>query len=152
MKIKIIILFCSVIILSNFCRKDHNERDPGLNCSILKEGILNSIFDSDSISSIIKLEIDKLTMDLTPKPTDSDKLGQLSNFDTLFKRLEICDSLSFIVCCYGCIQTGILQTEVAVLADSCGKPIKRLFDFYTSDRMNLTFRYAHVFTFCDALN
>ena len=132
------------LLTVNFCKKDDSNLNPGLDCSKLMHGIYNAIpYETDSNDSIINVEIDKLTKDLTPKPNGLDRHGQLANLDTLFKRLEKCNKISFQICCYCCIQTGIPQTEVLVIADSNGVQIKRIFDFWTGYQMNLAFGGAH---------
>ena len=128
-----------IALVLTFCQKDDpNETNFGLNCKTLHDAIISSYsYYSDSIKVVIKSEFDKLTNDLTPKPSLTDNLGQLSNFYSLFKRLEICSDLSFYICCYACIQTGIPQSEVLVFADSSGIQIRRILDFDTWDKMNL---------------
>ena len=132
-----------LIFTTTLCKKDEYDLDFGLDCEKLKTGILNANLETSENDSLISVEIDKLTKDLTPKPGIADRNGQLNNLYTLFNRLNICDNLAFEICCYSCIQTGIPQTEVLVIADSNGVQIKRIFDFATGYQMNLTFGKAH---------
>jgi len=144
MKTRILILIFFSLLAANFCKKDNVEISTGTDCGKLLHGIYYAVpYSTVSNDSLIKVEIDKLTKDLTPKPTTTDRHGQLANFDTLFKRLDKCNKISFQICCYCCIQTGIPQTEVLVIADSNGVQIKRIFDFWSGYQMNLTFGQAH---------
>jgi hypothetical protein len=144
MKYKILILLSLFLLSSNFCKKDNSENNFGLDCDKLIHGIYNAnIYPHESNDSLIKVEIDKLTKDLTPKPNVSDYDGQLANLYTLFTRLEKCGNISFYICCYSCIQTGPPQSEVSVCVDSSGIQICRIFDFYTWEHDNLTFAAAH---------
>jgi len=140
---KIYLIGVVLIITITFCKKDECDIDFCLDCKKLKTGILNANLETSENDSLISVEIDKLTKDLTPKPGISDPHGQLDNFYTLFNRLNTCDDISFYLCCYSCIQTGIPQTEVLVATDSSGVLIKRIFDFATGYQMNLTFGHAH---------
>jgi hypothetical protein len=132
-----------LIFTTTLCKKDECDLDFGLDCKKLKTGILNANLETSENDSLISVEIDKLTKDLTPKPSKADRNGQLNNLYILFNRLNTFDNLTFDICCYSCIQTGIPQTEVLVIADSNGVQIKRIFDFATGYQMNLTFGQAH---------
>jgi hypothetical protein len=95
MKIPILILISLSLLALNFCKKDNSNLNSGLDCSKLMHGIYYAIpYGTDSNDSLIKVEINKLTKDLTPKPNDMDPQGQLANLDTLFKRLEKCNKIS----------------------------------------------------------
>ena len=123
------------------CKSDNHKND--LDCELLNKSIVSQIDYDDNTVAIIKTEIDKITADLSPVPTSTDPPGYLANFNELFKRLEACGNIKFEMHCYGCIETGIPQSEVVVIADSSGVQIKRIFDFYTSEKMNLTFSGVH---------
>jgi len=142
---KIILIIVILINSISFCKKDESIIDFGLDCKKLKTGILNANSETSENDSLLRVEIDKLTKDLSPKPGLADPHGQLDNLYTLFGRLNTCENLAFIICCYSCIQTGIPQTEVLVIADSNGVQIKRIFDFATGYQMNLTFGQAHAY-------
>jgi hypothetical protein len=137
-----ILLVLAILAFSN-CKKDSSESDFGLNCDKLHNETVGYLEYSESSVNVIKTEIDKLTKDLKPKPTVSDNLGQLNNLYTLFGRLETCGDMSFVILCYGCIDTGIPQTEVLVMADSSGIRVYRVYDFMTGYQMNLTFANVH---------
>jgi hypothetical protein len=131
-----------ILLCSNSCKKE-NSHDFGLDCDKLRLGIYLANRDSDAIDSLLKVEMDKVTKDLTPKPTVADLNGQLANLYTLFTRLQTCQDISYYITCYSCIQTAPPQTEVMVLIDSAGYQVRRTFDFYTWERDNLAFAGAH---------
>lgn len=121
------------IIAITSCKKDINHLDDSFNCSLLKEGIVNRN------DSIVKYEINKLTFDLYPKPTDSDESGHLINFDTLINRINICIGIDAEMFCYACIKTGPPQSLVLITTDSAGIQIQRKLDFLTSENSVLKF-------------
>jgi hypothetical protein len=88
-----VLYFLLVLLMS--CDRDINP-DFGLNCDLLKSGIINS--DGNTIGT----EITKLTKDLTPTPTAEDNIGHSANFDKLENRIRQC-GISCQIICYCCI-------------------------------------------------
>jgi hypothetical protein len=143
MKNKLLILVAIILVTAASCKKN-SESNFGLDCDKLRQGIYNANFESNSNDSLLKVEIDKLTQDLTPELTIADEYGQLANLYTLFSRLENCNPISFNIKCYSCVQTAPPQTEVSVCIDSSGFQICRIFDFYTWEHSMLEFAGAHL--------
>ena len=77
---KIYLIGVVLIITITFCKKDECDVDFCLDCKKLKTGILNANLETSENDSLISVEIDKLTKDLTPKPGISDPHGQLDNY------------------------------------------------------------------------
>jgi hypothetical protein len=143
MKNRLLPFLLIILLIISFCKKD-NKSDCGVDCGKVMYGIYHAnSSDNQKVDSILKVEINKVTTDLNPKPDISDQSGQLENLYILFTRLSSCNNISFYICCYSCIQTAPPQTEVAVFADSSGVQIQRIFDFYTWENNKLTFAGAH---------
>src|SRR5665648_742716 len=87
-------MLCFLIVLIMSCNKEINP-GFGLNCDLLKSGIINSD------GKIIGTEIAKLMKDLTPTPTTEDNIGHSANFDKLENRIHQC-GISCQIICYCC--------------------------------------------------
>ena len=94
-------------------------------------------------SRVVKVEIDKLTIDLLPKITSNDKFGHKENVAILINRLNSLCNIEAELICYACIKTNPPQTEIFVSADSCGMQIRRVIDLWTSEESNLRFVRVH---------
>lgn len=65
--------------------------------------------------NIVKTEIEKLTVDLNPHPTDEDLLGHSGNLETLIDRLNSgCEEYTASLLCYACIYTYPAQSEILI--------------------------------------
>ena len=65
--------------------------------------------------SIVKKEIEKLLVDLSPHPTEEDVIGHSGNLQTFISRLNSgCDDYSASLQCYACIYTHPAQSEVLI--------------------------------------
>jgi hypothetical protein len=129
--IYVFILFIIPGISFLSCQKDTNMINVtwyNLDCDNLRIGIIN--MDND----IVKLEMNKLMIDLRPKVTGNDRFGHAENLDLLINRLNIqCDNISSELICYACIETLPPQSEISVTTDSAGTMVTRVIDISTPD-------------------
>ena len=111
------------------------EKVEDINCENFYEGCttLNE--------SIVKNEIEKLTVDLDPVPSPEDMLGHLANLNTLIDRLNNnCDNYEASQLCYACIETYPLQSEILIEFFS-GEHV--IIDIHTPEKDILRFAGVH---------
>jgi hypothetical protein len=126
-----------LILMTVSCKQKDDFTKFGLDCDLLKNGIIN--LDN----SILRTEIAKLTLDLTPKPVPNDDLGHVVNFDSLISRINSCSKIHADIFCYGCIKTLPRQSEILIKTDSSGILVQRIIDITTSEKLNLEFAGSH---------
>jgi hypothetical protein len=64
---------------------------------------------------MVKSEVEKLTVDLNPHPSDEDLLGHSGNLQTLIDRLnDGCEDYTASLLCYACIYTYPAQSEILI--------------------------------------
>jgi hypothetical protein len=132
-------LFSIVIILISIaCVRKENLPNFGVNCDLLKTGIIN--YDQSSV----RTEISKLTADLTPISIAGDTFGQLNNLDKLIDRISKCGNVTAELRCYACIETYPEQSEIILKTDSSGIQIQRVMDISTSNKEPLKFGGLHL--------
>ena len=131
------LLLVFTIFFTITCEKKDESVDHGLDCDLLKNGIIYHD------NSIVKTEITKLTLDLSPKPIANDNLGHLVNFEKLISRINTCRIIHAEMICYGCIKTLPAQSEILVKTDSSGIQIQRILDVKTSEISNLEMLSIH---------
>ena len=118
------------------CEKDND--DFNIDCNNLVEGIIN--MDSDAV----RKEINELTVDLEPSPTEDDNIGHRKNFDLLINHLNSsCEQISAQMICYACVKTWPVQTELKVTVDSSGVPVTRTIDITTPENNILSCNRIH---------
>lgn len=128
----VLILFFTFIILSCEAVNENNVLVK-LDCNNLKTGIIKMN------SEIVKLEINKLVIDLDPLKTDEDIIGHKENIYLLIKRLNTyCKDIKAELICYACIETNPPQSEILVVIDSIGVLVKRVVDISTPSDANLS--------------
>ena len=127
-----------IILISIACVRKENPPNYGLNCDLLKTGIIN--YDQSSV----RTEISKLTTDLTPVPITGDTFGQLNNFDKLIDRINKCGNMTAELSCYACIETNPPTSEIILKTDSSGVQIQRVMDISTSNKESLKFGGLHI--------
>ena len=127
-----------IVLISIACVRKETPPNFGLNCDLLKTGIIN--YDQSSVQT----EISKLTADLTPMPTTGDTFGQLNNFNKLIDRISKCGTMTAELSCYACIETNPPTSEIILKTDSSGKQIQRVIDISTSNKESLKFGGLHL--------
>ena len=109
-----------------------------IDCDELKAALVN--FNSEQLN----FEIDKLTQDLLPVPTQSDDIGHFNNLNTLVDRLNSnCPQIVTTKECYACIETNPVQSEIKVMFDSFGNQIERIIDISTPSAGTLISLRSH---------
>lgn len=94
--------------------------------------------------NIVKSEIEKLTVDLSPHPTDEDLLGHSGNLQILIDRLNSgCDGYSVSLACYACIETFPAQSEILVEFFAGGSRQSVTIDIHTPENDILRFAGIH---------
>ena len=123
------------------CKKvldSSNDDWKNINCDNLRTGIMTTD------SQIVKLEVDKLLIDLQPSVTSEDALGHRQNINTFINRLITqCDGLDAELLCYACILTNPPQSEIRVTIDSAGTQIGRTIDILTPEDLKLNCMNIH---------
>jgi hypothetical protein len=125
MKNKVFIIILMTLLIG--CSKnDNNDELFEIDCDELKAALVN--FNSEQLN----FEINKLTQDLLPIPTQSDNIGHFKNLNTLVDRINSnCPEIIATKECYGCIETNPVQSEIKVMLDSLGNQIERIIDIST---------------------
>ena len=125
MKNRIFIILLTVLLIG--CSKnDKNDDLLEIDCDELKAALVN--FNSEQLN----FEINKLTQDLPPSPTQSDDIGHFKNLNTLVDRINSnCPLIIATKECYACIETNPVQSEIKVMLDSLGNQIERIIDIST---------------------
>jgi hypothetical protein len=130
---KLLALFLLAGLLS--CEKQDIE---SIDCEAFVAG-LNTLDEN-----IVKPEIEKLTADLSPHPTDEDLLGHSGNMQTLIDRLNSgCDDYSVSLVCYACIETYPVQSEILVEFFIGGSKQTVSIDIHTPENDILRFAGIH---------
>lgn len=132
-------LFCSLFFLATLilagCKKD---KDEGFNCKQLTEGIL------ENKSTIIENEINKLTADLPPKPTSSDKIGHQENIQELIDLLNSkCNDFETELKCYACIETEPAQSQINISYVTDSVSYQKIIDILTPEDNYMKFIRIH---------
>ena len=95
-------------------------------------------------SDAVKIEINELTADLKPSPTEDDNIGHRKNFEILINRINVnCEGISVSMICYACIKTLPAQTELKVIVDSSGFQVTRTIDITTPEKKILSCNRIH---------
>ena len=120
-----------MILLVGCSKNDEDNDQLEIDCNELKAALVN--FNSEQLN----FEINKLTQDLLPSPTQSDEIGHFNNLNTLVDRINSnCPQIIATKECYACIETIPVQSEIKVMFDSLGNQIERIIDISTpSDRI-----------------
>ena len=137
MKNRIFIILLTILLIG--CSKNDNNDDLlEIDCDELKAALVN--FNSEQLN----FEIDKLTQDLLPVPTQSDDIGHFNNLNTLVDRLNSnCPQIVTTKECYACIETNPVQSEIKVMFDSFGNQIERIIDISTPSAGTLISLRSH---------
>ncbi|NQV50591.1 MAG: hypothetical protein HQ507_08840 [Candidatus Marinimicrobia bacterium] len=132
-------LLWHIVLVSLFVSCNAVEDESYLaDCASLKTGII----EKDTV--ILETEINNLTSDLEPKPTNSDPLGHEQNLETLVASLNNqCERLSVEIKCYVCIKTLPAQSEILLQTDSSGILVTRVIDILTPYNESMTFFGVH---------
>lgn len=130
---KLLTLLLFIGILS--CEKQEIE-------SIDCENFISGLSTLDE--NIVKTEIEKLTVDLNPHPTDEDLLGHSGNLEILIERLNSgCDEYTASLLCYACIYTYPAQSEILVEFFIGGNQQTVTIDIHTPQNDILRFAGIH---------
>lgn len=108
-------IFYLVFIFTLFsCGKDKIENPD---CEKLQAGL------TELNETLVKNEIEKLTIDLHPQPTSEDLIGHMANIKALADRIsEKCNQLTTEVVCYTCsYDTYPATSEISVEFDYEGQ-------------------------------
>ncbi len=132
--IVIISFFCLLTLV--FCDKEEPLTQSGINCKLLKQGLVN--LDKEKV----KTEISKLLIDLTPNPSYFDNTGHLLNFGILISRIEQCSNIFCDLDCYCCLQTYPATSMVLIRTDSSGVNISRI--IYILTPVSDTLKYMNI--------
>lgn len=134
----IIVILLIYTIIINACKDGSDKDNESIVCYNLMSGIINK--DADILAN----EINELTKDLEPTPSDSDGIGHEHNLEILASRInDQCNEIMTEILCYACIKTNPPQSEILVQTDSSGKQISRIIDILTPDDDILTFHAIH---------
>ncbi len=91
----------------------------------------------------VKNEINKLTADLEPNPTEDDKIGHRENVNILINRINSnCESLHVGIGCYACILTYPAQTEI-ILVNTSNPIVSWTIDIRTPENDVMSFVRVH---------
>lgn len=129
-----LLLFFSISFYQ--CDKKDSVTFSDINYNQLNKGIV--YYNNE----LIRKELDKITIDLSPEVTVTDQFGHAKNFDLLIQRLNNCPNIVAEKFCYACIETYPLQSEILVTADSVGVAVQRIIDIVTPD--NDILRYTNI--------
>jgi hypothetical protein len=134
-QMKRLISFFNLLVFLTFlaCTKDKNENNFGVNCDSLKTGIINLN------KALIRTEVNKLLMDLSPIPTIQDPNGHLENLEKVISRMEECNSLSCELNCYNCFHQLTLESLITVKTDSANVLIERTLFLNTPSDQKMSF-------------
>ncbi len=125
---KNVLLLSVFTILFLSCKKRDCDHQIVVDCNKLTTALWHH--DSEQVN----VEVNKLTSDLLPNPTNDDKIGHSKNLDVLVDRLESnCEGMTVTLRCYACIETYPAQSEIIVRLDSLGKQIERIIDISTPE-------------------
>jgi hypothetical protein len=120
----LILLFITITV---GCDKVNEE--PVLNCSNLREGIL----DNDTLK--IKSEIDNYFSVLSSKPTDLDPFGHKENTINLVSDINKCSNIKAELLCYSCIETLPSQSEIKLIVAINRIEIVKIMDLRNSEKI-----------------
>lgn len=125
----------SLLLLLAACEDDSLDAD----CTLLIDALVH--YDNQAL----KAEVDKLTVGLTPQPTEDDRIGHRKNLNTLIDRLNAqCKQVEASLFCYACVETLPLQSEITVLVDSAGTQVCRMIDIVTPEEEALSYSGVHI--------
>jgi hypothetical protein len=136
MKNYITLGFISATLILMSCDKENLKAN--IDCESLTNGLLVCSIEQ------VKTEMDKVTEDLFPEPTDNDQIGQRENINLLIERLNSqCATIEAKLKCYACVKTLPAQSEIAVSLDSLGVKVEKVLDISTPDDEKLAFIRIH---------
>lgn len=129
-------LFAFILLIGFIsCEKQEIE---SIDCDVFITGL------STMNESIIKSEIEKLTVDLKPHPSDEDILGHSGNLQTLIDRLnDGCDTYTASLICYACIETYPAQSEILIEFYMNSRKYDVTIDIHTPENDILRFAGIH---------
>ncbi len=134
---KTTILSLVLLLLFVGCNKDDDDMSQ-INCPQLQLSLINYVDEE------LNNEVNKLSQDLFPTPTDLDEFGQFENLKTLVERLNAnCPQLRAELFCYACIETFPVQSEILVNFNFLGINYERIIDISTPDDAVLRSLRAH---------
>ena len=108
-----------------------------VNCGNLKTGLI--IKDQEKIG----IEMNKLTENLPPDPTENDPIGHSENLTIITQGIHSCDGLEAEIFCYACVETNPPQSEITIQMDSVSVKIERIIDISTPSDKILKFSGIH---------
>ena len=116
-----------LMILLIGCSKHAKNDEPfAIDCDELEAALVS--INSEQLN----FEINKLTQDLLPSPTQHDEIGHADNLNTLVDRINSnCPQLRATTECYACVETIPVQSEIKVVFDSLGNQIESIIDIST---------------------
>jgi hypothetical protein len=130
---RLIPLILLAILIS--CEKQEIE---SIDCEVFISGL--GLLDEN----IVKTEIEKLTVDLTPHPAGEDALGHSGNLQILVDRLnEGCSAFTASLLCYACIYTYPAQSELRISFYLNGNKEEVIIDIHTPENDILRFAGIH---------
>ena len=120
------------------CSKNEDDQSQ-VDCVKLKAALLN--FNSEQLN----FEVNKLTLDLLPIPSENDELGHINNLNTLIDRLNSnCPQIRASKLCYACIDTFPLLSESRLEFIFLGDQFDRIIDVSTPSDGILLSRRSHI--------
>jgi hypothetical protein len=130
---KLLTLLLLAVLIS--CEKQDIEN---IDC----EAFISALNTMDE--NILKSEIEKLTIDLSPHPSDEDIIGHSINLQTLIDRLNSgCDAYTASLLCYACIETYPVQSEILLEFYFGGGKQTVAIDIHTPENDILRFAGIH---------
>ena len=119
------ILYLAFVLTLFNCGKDRIENPD---CEKLQAGL------AELDATVVKNEIEKLTVDLHPQPTSEDPIGHITNMQTLAERInEKCNQLTTEVVCYVCVETYPPISIISVEFNNQGQTQLVHINIYTPD-------------------
>ena len=123
-------LFTLICLLAfTTCKKD---KAPLPSFSVDCDQLFTALLEEKD--SIVNIEINSLTTDLSPQSVSNDDLGHSANLEKLVERLEeACENFEVSIVCYACIETWPVQSEIKIIAESGGIEVNRIVDILTPE-------------------
>lgn len=138
MKKFLIPLFLLVALLQHSCcDKEDNNLDnlSTIDCGLLEEGL---IFGNEDA---VEMEINGLSQNYPPVPTNDDEIGHKENLESIIVELNNqCSGFVAELGCYACVESLPPQSVINFTLDSAGIGVNRFISLWTPEGESMTYR------------
>jgi hypothetical protein len=131
----------SIIIVLAFLHNSCSNKEENvpnvhtIDCTALEDGLL---FGNEEA---VALEINQLSQNYPPVPTDTDDIGHEENLDSIVSELNNqCQGFVTELGCYACAESYPPQSTIYFTLDSAGIGVKRFISLLTPRNDFMTFR------------